>query len=48
MLNQSAIPRLVTEAIRAQNATVNIVTGATETSVAFKESLGVALGQAKK
>ena len=46
-INSQAMPFLKTEAIQAQNANVEIVSGATETSLAFRESLGSALNQAK-
>lgn len=42
-----ATPILRSEAIRAQSATVDTVSGATYTSEAFIESLGSALGQAR-
>lgn len=42
-----ALPQLKQEAIAAQNANVNIVSGATQDSVAFQQSLAVALAQAK-
>lgn len=42
-----AVPILRTEAIAAQSAEVDIVSGATQTSRAFKESLASALAQAK-
>lgn len=46
-INDQAMPLLESEAIRAQNANVDIVSGATATSQAFQESLADALGQAK-
>jgi uncharacterized protein with FMN-binding domain len=46
MINNQATPFLKQEAISAQSASVNIVTGATQTSRAFKESLTSALNQA--
>lgn len=46
-VNQSALPILQQEAITMQSANVNIVSGATQTSQAFQESLGVALTAAK-
>lgn len=46
-INSQATPYLKQEAIQAQNANVNIVTGATLTSQAFIESLSSALNQAK-
>ena len=45
-INDQAMPMLVNEAIQAQNANVNIVSGATFTSQAFQQSLGSALSQA--
>jgi uncharacterized protein with FMN-binding domain len=47
MINSYADPQLTTEAIQAQSANVNIVTGATDTSDAFIQSLTNALSQAK-
>jgi uncharacterized protein with FMN-binding domain len=44
-LNNSAMPILKAEAIKVQSANVNIVTGATNTSRAFIESLSNALSQ---
>lgn len=46
-LNSYADPRLVSEAIQAQSANVDIVTGATDTSDAFIQSLTDALSQAQ-
>ncbi|MBI3588805.1 MAG: FMN-binding protein [Candidatus Liptonbacteria bacterium] len=46
-INRRATPLLKTEAIQAQNAQVDIVSGATLTSQAFQESLADALSQAK-
>lgn len=45
-INQQAIPYLQQEAIQAQSANVNIVSGATYTSQAFVQSLTSALSQA--
>lgn len=45
-INSQADPWLKQEAIKAQSAKVDIISGATETSVAFKESLANALRQA--
>lgn len=45
-INTQATSYLRTEAIQAQNANVNVVSGATATSHAFIESLGSALAQA--
>lgn len=46
-INQQAMPLLKEEAISAQNANVSGVSGASDTSMAFRESLGNALSQAK-
>jgi len=45
-INTIAMPRLKSEAIQAQNANVDIVSGATQTSEAFVQSLASALQQA--
>jgi len=45
-INQQAMPYLQQEAIKAQSANVNIISGATYTSQAFIQSLGNALSQA--
>lgn len=45
-INQQAMPYLRQEAIRAQNANVDGVSGATDTSQAFVQSLTSALNQA--
>ncbi len=47
MINMQAIPMLKQEVIQAQNANVDIVSGATDTSQAFIQSLTSALNQAK-
>jgi uncharacterized protein with FMN-binding domain len=47
IINQYAGPQLITEAIQAQSAQVDAITGATDTSVAFMQSLGDALTQAQ-
>lgn len=47
MINMQAMPYLKTETIQAQSAQVDIVSGATQTSQAFIESLGSALSKAK-
>lgn len=47
MINQYADPQLINEAIQAQNANVDVVTGATDTSEAFIQSLTDALSQAQ-
>jgi uncharacterized protein with FMN-binding domain len=46
IINTQAMPQLVQEAIQAQSANVNIVSGATDTSQAFQQSLAAALAQA--
>lgn len=46
MINQDAMPVLKQEAITAQSANVQIVSGATDTSQAFQQSLNSALTQA--
>jgi uncharacterized protein with FMN-binding domain len=46
-INQYADPILTSEAIQAQSAQVDVVTGATDSSVAFMQSLGDALSQAQ-
>lgn len=46
-INAIAMPNLKQEAIQTQNATVDIVSGATDTSQAFIQSLQSALNQAK-
>ena len=46
-INSYADPQLTSEAIQAQSANVDIVTGATDTSEAFVQSLSDALTQAK-
>lgn len=45
-LSLVAMPRLKTEAIKAQSNQVDIVSGATQTSEAFQKSLATALAQA--
>ncbi|MFA6048178.1 MAG: FMN-binding protein [Parcubacteria group bacterium] len=45
-INTNAMPILKQEAIQAQSANVDIVTGATDTSQAFQESLTSALNRA--
>jgi uncharacterized protein with FMN-binding domain len=45
-VNSRALPILKQEAISAQNANVNIVSGATDSSQAFQQSLSSALSQA--
>lgn len=46
-INNYAMPILAQEAIQVQNSNVDIVSGATETSLAFRDSLASALAQAK-
>ncbi len=46
-INAIAMPQLVQEAIQAQSANVNIISGATQSSGAFQQSLADALAQAK-
>lgn len=46
-INMQAMPYLKSEAIAAQSAPVDTVTGATETSGAFNQSLASALAQAQ-
>ena len=46
-INTQAMPYLKQEAIAAQNANVDIISGATDSSMAFRQSLADALSQAK-
>lgn len=46
-ISNFAMPRLTREAIQAQSAEVDVISGATQTSRAFNESLASALLQAK-
>lgn len=46
-INTQAMPYLKQEAIQAQSANVDIVSGATQTSLAFRQTLGSALSQAQ-
>jgi uncharacterized protein with FMN-binding domain len=46
-INSIAMPYLIQEAIQAQSANVQTVSGASDTSAAFRQSLGSALAQAK-
>ena len=46
-INSQAMPFLKQEAIQSQSANVSIVSGATDTSMAFQQSLAAALAQAK-
>jgi uncharacterized protein with FMN-binding domain len=45
-INEQAIPILKSEAIQAQSASVNNISGATDTTKAFVESLKAALNKA--
>jgi len=47
MINQQALPQLKSEAIAAQSANIDAVSGASETSPAFIQSLASALSKAK-
>jgi len=47
LVSNRALPLLKQETIAAQSANVNIVSGATQTSEAFQQSLTAALAQAK-
>jgi len=46
-INQQAMPYLQQEAIQAQSANVNVISGATFTSQAFTQSLSTALSKAQ-
>ena len=46
-ISSFALPQLISEAITAQSANVDMVSGATDTSQAFRQSLGSALAMAK-
>jgi len=46
-INSIADPQLISEAIQAQSANVDFVTGATDSSLAFMQSLTDALSQAQ-
>ena len=46
-INQQADPMLKQEALQAQSANVDTITGATDSSMAFVQSLSAALNQAK-
>lgn len=46
-INSQAMPMLKQEAIAAQSANVNLISGATDTSLGFRKSLADALVQAK-
>jgi uncharacterized protein with FMN-binding domain len=47
-INQQALPYLVQETLKAQSAHIQLVSGATDTSSAFAQSLQAAILQAKK
>ena len=47
MINRQAMPLLRQEALQNQNAQVDIISGATQTSEAFRQSLQSALNQAQ-
>ena len=47
-INQTALPILKSEALRAQSANINMVSGATDSSDAFAQSLQSAILKAKK
>ncbi len=46
-INQQALPVLIQETIQAQSSNIDLVSGATDTSVAFQQSLQSAILQAK-
>jgi uncharacterized protein with FMN-binding domain len=46
-INQNALPTLVQEALKAQSSGINMVSGATDTSYGFAQSLQSAILQAK-
>ena len=46
-INNYADPQLTSEAIQAQSANVDVISGATDSSEAFIQSLSNALSQAK-
>jgi uncharacterized protein with FMN-binding domain len=47
-INQNALPTLRAEALRAQTANIDLVSGATDTSDAFVQSLQAAILKAKR
>jgi uncharacterized protein with FMN-binding domain len=47
-INQNALPVLKAEALRAQSANINLVSGATDTSYGFAQSLQAAILKAKR
>jgi len=46
-INRQALPILIQETIQAQSSSIDLVSGATDTSVAFQQSLQSAILQAK-
>jgi uncharacterized protein with FMN-binding domain len=47
-INQNALPILKSEALKAQSTNINLVSGATDTSYGFAQSLQAAILKAKK
>jgi uncharacterized protein with FMN-binding domain len=47
-INQNALPVLKSETLRAQSANINMVSGATDTSYGYEQSLQAAILKAKK
>ena len=47
-INQNALPILKSEALQSQSASINLVSGATDTSYAFAQSLQAAILKAKR
>jgi uncharacterized protein with FMN-binding domain len=47
-INQNALPILKSEALQRQSANINLVSGATDTSYAFAQSLQAAILKAKR
>lgn len=47
-INSQAVPLLRSEALQAQSANINVISGATFTSEAFANSLQAAIGQEQK
>ena len=47
-INEQAVPLLRSEVLQAQNANINVISGATFTTNAFVESLQAAIGQETK
>jgi len=47
-INQNALPTLKAESLRAQSANINLVSGATDSSYGFAQSLQAAILKAKK